>query len=108
MLSTQLKKGILDLCVLSLLEKEDLYGYQLVQQISDNIAISEGTIYPLLKRLRDEDLVTTYLQESPGGAPRKYYKLSETGTSRFKEMKQEWQLFVTKVNNLLSSSNEKD
>ena len=73
-MNIQLKKGVLDLCVLSLLLKtHDRYGYELVAEISKCIEISEGTIYPLLRRLKNEGYVSTYLEESSEGPPRKYY-----------------------------------
>src|SRR5699024_3885055 len=63
----QFKKGVLEICVLALLDKQDRYGYELVQKISDQISISEGSVYPLLRRLTKEGYFTTYLQESSEG-----------------------------------------
>ena len=100
-MNTQFKKGVLELCVLSLLNKQNRYGYDLVNEISKNIEISEGTIYPLLRRLKNVEYVTTYLQESQEGAPRKYYKLTASGEKITKEMKKDWIDFVEKVNDLL-------
>jgi PadR family transcriptional regulator PadR len=100
-MNTQFKKGVLELCVLSLLIKQNRYGYDLVNEISKNIEISEGTIYPLLRRLKNVGYVTTYLQESQGGAPRKYYKLTSSGEKITEEMKKDWKDFVEKVNDLL-------
>ena len=78
-MNIQFKKGVLELCVLALLAKKNRYGYELVNEISKKIKISEGTIYPLLRRLKKEGYVTTYLEESREGAPRKYYELTEKG-----------------------------
>ncbi|MHB1347508.1 MAG: PadR family transcriptional regulator [Candidatus Humimicrobiaceae bacterium] len=100
-MNTQFKKGVLELCVLSLLVKQNRYGYDLVNEISKNIEISEGTIYPLLRRLKNVGYVTTYLQESQEGAPRKYYKLTASGEKITEEMKKDWKDFVEKVNELL-------
>ena len=100
-MNTQFKKGVLELCVLSLLIKQNRYGYDLVNEISKNIEISEGTIYPLLRRLKNVGYVTTYLQESQEGAPRKYYKLTSSGEKITEEMKKDWEDFVEKVNILL-------
>ena len=100
-MNIQFKKGVLELCVLSLLIKQNRYGYDLVNEISKNIEISEGTIYPLLRRLKNVGYVTTYLQESQEGAPRKYYKLTSSGEKITEEMKKDWDDFVEKVNNLL-------
>lgn len=100
-MDTQLKKGALELCVLSVLGSNDRYGYELVNLISKEIAISEGTIYPLLRRLKVDGYVETYLEESSGGPPRKYYKLTPRGAQVCSQLKKEWQEFNTKVNNLL-------
>jgi PadR family transcriptional regulator, regulatory protein PadR len=107
-MNTQLKKGILELCVLAVLDKKDCYGYELVNDISKNIEISDGTIYPLLRRLNQEGYFTTYLQESQEGPPRKYYKLTELGKATKEELVTEWLHFVNGVNNILreADSNE--
>ncbi len=100
-MNIQFKKGVLELCVLSLLSKKDRYGYELVNEISKNIAISEGTIYPLLKRLKDEGYFRTYLQESQEGPPRKYYELTELGRKTKEELGSEWNNFVEGVNKIV-------
>lgn len=100
-MNIQFKKGVLELCVLALLIKRDCYGYELVSDISKNIAISEGTIYPLLKRLKDEGFVNTYLQESQEGPPRKYYRLTDLGKKEADSLKEEWMRFVEGVNKII-------
>lgn len=101
-MNIQFKKGVLEICVLSVLAQKDCYGYELVGEISKGIDISEGTIYPLLRRLKDEGLVTTYLQESGGGPPRKYYRLTENGHMKEQELRDEWMQFATSVNTILA------
>ena len=100
-MNIQFKKGVLELCVLSLLDRKDFYGYELVEKISKFINISEGTIYPLLRRFRTEGYVTTYLEESQEGPPRKYYKLTERGKEVFADLELEWASFIDGVNNIL-------
>ncbi len=100
-MNIQFKKGVLELCVLSLLYKKDFYGYELVDYISKYINISEGTIYPLLRRFRADGYVTTYLEESQEGPPRKYYRLTEKGRETYVELENEWENFVNGVNNIL-------
>ena len=78
-MNPQLKKGALELCVLSLLIHEDKYGYELTETISSVMTIATGTLYLVLKRLKDEDYVDTYLVESMEGPARKYYHLTEKG-----------------------------
>lgn len=100
-MNIQFKKGVLELCVLSILLKRDCYGYELVNRISKNISISEGTIYPLLKRLKDGGYFTTYLKESQEGPPRKYYQLTELGIETRENLTKEWYSFVDGVNNII-------
>jgi PadR family transcriptional regulator, regulatory protein PadR len=100
-MNIQFKKGVLELCVLSMLAHRDCYGYELVSEISKNILISEGTIYPLLKRLKDEGCFTTYLQESQEGPPRKYYKITPEGLQMNGELTEEWFSFVEGVNRIV-------
>jgi PadR family transcriptional regulator PadR len=102
-MNIQFKKGVLELCVLSLLHRADFYGYELVEKISKFINISEGTIYPLLRRFRTEGYVTTYLEESQEGPPRKYYRLTDRGKEVFEELELEWASFIDGVNNILRS-----
>ena len=100
-MNIQLKKGILELCVLAVLDRKDCYGYELVNEISKNIEISDGTIYPILRRLNQEGYFTTYLQESQEGPPRKYYKLTELGKSTKEELLKEWFDYVKEVNSIV-------
>ena len=75
-MSTQLKKGVLDLVVLSKIDEKDRYGYDIYQEISKHMIISESTIYPILRKIVKEGLCKTYLKESSEGPPRKYFKIS--------------------------------
>jgi len=100
-MNAQFKKGVLELCVLALLKGKDCYGYELVNSISEDIEISEGTIYPLLRRLSQDNLLLTYLQESEEGPPRKYYKITELGVEKQHELEKEWKEFAEKVEKIL-------
>ena len=75
-MNPQFKKGVLELIVLESVRKKDMYGYELVEEVSKVIDVNEGTIYPLLKRLTNEHYFETYLRESTEGPPRKYYHLT--------------------------------
>ena len=103
-MNIQLKKGVLELCVLSLLKTDDRYGYELVNEISKCISISEGTIYPLLRRLKNEGYVETYLEESSEGPPRKYYKLTPKGEGMREAFLDDWNKFITGVNTIIGGS----
>ena len=102
-MNIQLKKGVLEMCVFKLLEKRDWYGYELISEISKSIVISEGTIYPLLRRVKNDGYVTTYLKESQSGPPRKYYKLTDEGKNVSKQLTAEWVDFADKVNKFIQS-----
>jgi len=100
-MDTQFKKGVMDLCVLKLLEKKDYYGYELVQRVSESIQVSEGTLYPILRRLSKEGLLETYFQESKEGPQRKYYGLTRKGKQKSKELNKEWKEFIEKVSKII-------
>lgn len=100
-MNPQFKKGVLNLCVLALLEKRDMYGYELVQAISTQIEISEGSVYPLLRRLTKEGFFTTYLEESSEGPPRKYYQITTQGIEELNSLRNEWESFIAGVNTLI-------
>jgi PadR family transcriptional regulator PadR len=100
-MNSQLKKGTLELCVLTLLSRGDMYGFELTGTISAHIAISEGTIYPLLKRIKDEGFVTTYLKESQEGPPRKYYKITDYGRITQESLTNEWKSLVAGMNMIM-------
>ncbi len=85
----QLKKGLLELCVLAVLKKEDSYGYQIIKDINDYIEISESTLYPILKRLKLNDNLTTYSKEY-NGRLRKYYKITEKGKKRLLDCQEDF------------------
>ncbi|MCH4889998.1 PadR family transcriptional regulator [Acidaminobacter sp. JC074] len=100
-MNTQFKKGLLDLCVLSILHHEDAYGYEIANKVMTYMEISEGSIYPLLRRFKKDEYVTSYLQESLEGPPRKYYKLTHKGQTIYKELLNEWHDFQSSINMLL-------
>jgi len=86
----QFKKGVLELCVLSMLEGKDRYGYELASILSEKVNISSGGIYPVLRRLKSDEHVDTYLEESSGGPPRKYFKLTTKGDTLRQNLEGEW------------------
>ena len=100
-LNSQYKKGVLELCVLSLLKKRDCYGYEISEFLSGHIDIADGTVYPLLRKLKADGLLTTYLQEESGGPPRKYYRLTELGRENYQTGRAEYLQFARTVEKLL-------
>jgi len=102
----QLRRGVLEYCVLSLLGDEELYGFDLVRRLSDvdGMVISEGTIYPLLSRLRREGWVTTTWAESGSGPPRRYYAVTPEGRRALHEFAAQWRRFRDAVDQLMPRS----
>lgn len=100
-MNAQFKKGALEICVLSQLSKSDKYGYELTEVISKEMSIAAGTLYPILKKLKDELYVETYLVEGDGGPARKYYHLTEKGRNYQGTLKLEWEDFVKAVGRLI-------
>lgn len=100
-MNTQFKKGALELCVLSQLIQGDKYGYELTEKISGEMSIAGGTLYPILRKLKDDDYVTTYLVESESGPARKYYRLTEKGRQYQQAVRKEWEDFTQAVNKLM-------
>lgn len=97
-MSIQLKKGVLEMVVLSKIETKDTYGYDIYQEINKNMGISESTIYPILRKLTKEGLCETYLRESTGGPPRKYFTISNRGKMKLEDLKFDWNKFEKIVN----------
>ena len=102
LVNTQFKKGALELCVLSQLVSGDKYGYELTERISVEMSIAGGTLYPILRKLKEEDYVTTYLVESESGPARKYYKLTDKGRQYQEAIKREWEEFNSAVSRLIN------
>ena len=89
-MDAQLKKGLLDVCVLVALKERDSYGYQIIKDLSPIVEISESTLYPILKRLEAGGFVTTYSMEH-NSRLRKYYRLTDQGRQRIRDFLVEWQ-----------------
>jgi PadR family transcriptional regulator PadR len=89
------------MCVLALVLKKDFYGYELVSAISTQVPISEGTIYPILRRLTQEGYFETYLVESNEGPPRKYYRMTKSGRSFTQSLIKQWEDFTDSVDKII-------
>ena len=99
----QLKKGVLELCVLALLSQHDSYAYEIASRLAEGIDMGEGTIYPLMRRMQSEGQVETYLVESSTGPSRKYYRLTEAGRSALEQQTREWHAFVRAVEGVMNA-----
>lgn len=103
-IQVQLRKGVLELCVLALLSGGDAYGYEIASRLAGGIGMGEGTIYPLMRRMQADGLVETYLVESPSGPSRKYYKLTASGEASLQAQRAEWAQFSQAVNEILGGA----
>lgn len=100
----QLKRGLLESCVLAVLERGDSYGYQLIKDMSECVEVSESTLYPILKRLETGAFLTVYSVEH-NGRLRKYYRITGEGRQKIKDFKEEWKE-VMKVYSFINSNGE--
>ena len=104
-LVTQMRKGALEYCVLALLTDQARYGFEIVQRLSqiDGMLTSEGTMYPLLGRLRRDGLVESAWKESQTGPPRRYYQLTAEGQRALRGFRDEWTTFRSAVDRILKT-----
>ncbi|MGZ3899733.1 MAG: PadR family transcriptional regulator [Bacteroidia bacterium] len=102
---TQMRKGVLELCILSILSKGDAYPTEIIEKLKDTkLVVVEGTLYPLLTRLKNTGLLAYRWEESTSGPPRKYYKLTEIGEQYLKELQLSWNELVDAVNKTIEKS----
>lgn len=100
-MNSQFKRGILELCVLKLISRKDMYAFEIIETISKDIDVNENTIYPILRRLTKEDYFSTYQENVGLGAPRKYYKLTNEGLAKLEETEKSWNNFLKGVFNIM-------
>ena len=93
----QLKRGLLDVCVLAAIKNEDSYGYKIIKDMKPYIELSESTLYTILKRLESANMLTVWSAEH-GGRLRKYYRITDNGRKRIEEFKAEWKEIVSIYN----------
>src|SRR5688500_15156860 len=103
---SQMRKGILEFCILSIIRRGEAYPSDIVEEMrAANLQILEGTLYPLLTRLKNADMLTYRWVESNAGPPRKYFSLTEKGEAFYKELEQTWQEIANDVNALTQKNN---
>jgi PadR family transcriptional regulator PadR len=102
----QMRKGVLELCILSILSQGDAYPTEIIDKLKETkLVVVEGTLYPLLTRLKNMDLLAYRWEESTSGPPRKYYKLTKVGEQYLKEIQQSWFDLVSVVNKTIKPKN---
>lgn len=101
---SQLLKGVLEGCILSLMAREETYGYELIVKLAEHglTFVSEGSIYPVLLRMQKEKLITGTLRDSPSGPKRKYYRLTDEGHEALAAFKKDWNVMKEAVDRILS------
>ena len=103
----QLKRGLLDVCVLAAIKNEDSYGYKIITDMKPYIELSESTLYTILKRLETSDMLTVRTAEH-GGRLRKYYHITENGIKRIEEFKKEWNEILSIYKFVIKEDNGND
>jgi PadR family transcriptional regulator PadR len=100
----QMRKGILEFCILSLLESKEAYPSEIIEQLKEaKLIVVEGTLYPLLTRLKNAELLSYRWEESPSGPPRKYYEITNLGKAFLKELNQTWSELNTAITTITKS-----
>lgn len=100
-MNSQFKKGILEMCVLSLISKKDMYGFEVIDTLAKEIDVNENTVYPILRRLTASQYFETYMESTGIAAPRKYYRITPLGQSKMDEYMSEWRKFLEGVFRIL-------
>jgi PadR family transcriptional regulator, regulatory protein PadR len=104
---SQVKRGLLELCILNLLHQDSMYGYQLVKRLTSvpGLVAGAGTVYPLLSRLKREGLLTSSLVESPAGPARRTYVLTVAGRRHMRSINEAWRQIAAAVNEFMAEEN---
>ena len=92
-MDAQLKRGLIDICVLAAIRAEDSYGYRIIKTVKPYIEISESTLYPVLRRLEEAEMLSVYSVEH-NGRLRKYYRITEAGKGRIEDFKEDWKAIL--------------
>ena len=105
---SQIKRGTLEFCILLLISRAPRYGYEIISRLESRpiVAAKESTVYPLLRKLKSDGLLSTYLQEESGGPPRKYYSLTELGKENLNAEREAYLQFSRVVNDMLEGRSD--
>ena len=101
-IKSQMRKGLLEYCILSIIHKNEAYASDILDMLKQaNLVVVEGTVYPLLTRMKNEGLLSYRWQESTGGPPRKYYALTTQGQDLLAQLDNEWQAICQSINQII-------
>ena len=106
-MDAQLKRGVLDVCVLKAIKKEDSYGYKIIKDVRPVLELSESTLYTILKRLEDSKMLVVWTKEHDGRL-RKYYHITNKGLERIESFKEEWKELMTIYSFIMEENNEQE
>lgn len=103
---SELRRGTVELCLLSVVKQREAYGYEIIERIREQsgIQLTESTVYPMLARLSNDGLLVTRTGPSPQGPPRRYFRLTTTGKKQLKSMIEHWSNYVGSVSKMLNES----
>ncbi len=102
----QMRKGILEFCILSLIDRREMYVSDLIEELRNGqLEVVEGTLYPLLTRLKNGEFLSYRWEESTGGPPRKYYQMTEKGKRFLAELQNTWDALTDSVNQITKTTN---
>ncbi len=106
----QVRKGLVEFCILAVLRRGEAYGYQLLQELAnvEGLALTESTVYPMLSRLQHDGWISVRAAPSPSGPPRRYYRLTALGESRLRDMEAYWEQIQRATNSLLKGEGAHD
>lgn len=97
-IKSQMRKGLLEYCILAIISRKEVYASDILEKLKEaELVVVEGTVYPLLTRMKNEGLLSYRWQESTGGPPRKYYTLTEEGFRTLQQLTHEWQTIYQAV-----------
>ena len=99
-----MRKGVLELCILAIVAKQDAYASDIITKLKEaRLIVVEGTLYPVLTRLKNDGLTVYRWEESKSGPPRKYHQITEPGLKALSELKDDWQELIISVDKILTS-----
>lgn len=105
-LRSQMKKGLLEYCILLIIQQQPMYATEILESLKvARLVVVEGTLYPLLSRLKNANILSYYWQESPSGPPRKYFKITPQGEALLQEMEAEWGNMQHTIQSLHTNNN---
>lgn len=102
---SQMKKGLLEMCILSIASKKDVYASSILDELKrSELIVVEGTLYPLLTRMKNNGLLEYYWEESKTGPPRKYYRITPEGTTMLQAQRASWDNLIASVNSIINQA----